>query len=900
MLLDRNMTNRAALLPPSPSTPNIDRSLYRAAGDDVLKHRIVVFDAPLGYGKTTALAEWYNRLNEEPEKYKVGWLSVDGIVSKPSVFAGHLLAALDLLWPGVWNSVSLSIGEMSSEDFLLSLSGAVFDIETPMPSDKAKEIVKVLFIDNVDLVNDIDTLKMVLSLTNVLPTTFKVVFSGISFPREFLMSFIEEDVFVYGAGNLALSLEETRQIVRAAVGDSVPESAVDHVYTQTEGWPKGVMLALSCCERSKTADSLLSFCPQNDVVDRFFSSYAEKYLSSELVTFCETISFAEKICTPLCDALTASGEGGRLLSELAKINAFLFSCDARKVWFRFHPLFLGWLRVRLFKRRQIAIENIGWLAADWYESNNDFPNATRSLVLAHDMETLLHIFESSDGETPSAENSPSFLLEQYLRVSEIPSNALFDHNDFCCMGAWTYVFFGRPAEARRCIEVIGNGDISDEDSSAVAPISLECIRTRCLLIEGNLDKALAHSNKLLALVEKGGAKPAFSTAILHTIAQVSVCLGEYDKALSHFHRAKRFVTKEVNLPLAAHCDYEIAQIHLERGDYRQAEKLCSEAMLSCPARHPLYGAFCSLLSRIYTERALFDEALEKIFEAKERVSPNRNPDFYLEVAMAESYYHHILGNEDEAYGLIFEAMATVESPSPLRNIPLRVASLLTSLAYSQGNEMDATFALKDLQFMMDEKEANPTVLQAKADWARRCLLLGKYNEARDCLKELLRDTSRANLKPLVVEAKLMEFSTWQKQGFPQRALSSLKDALLVAAPISLIAPFLVELRAGRITVSDLKKAETVSHEAKALSGKISILFSLEDKKPRLDLADLQTADYQLTAREKEIYGLLMKGFARKEIAEELSISPNTVKAHVNAVYSKLGVSNRSELLSRKG
>ena len=51
---------------------------------------------------------------------------------------------------------------------------------------------------------------------------------------------------------------------------------------------------------------------------------------------------------------------------------------------------------------------------------------------------------------------------------------------------------------------------------------------------------------------------------------------------------------------------------------------------------------------------------------------------------------------------------------------------------------------------------------------------------------------------------------------------------------------------------------------------------------------------QLTAREREVLGLLVRGASGLEIAAELGISRNTVRTHVQSILTKLQVHSRLE------
>jgi DNA-binding NarL/FixJ family response regulator len=51
----------------------------------------------------------------------------------------------------------------------------------------------------------------------------------------------------------------------------------------------------------------------------------------------------------------------------------------------------------------------------------------------------------------------------------------------------------------------------------------------------------------------------------------------------------------------------------------------------------------------------------------------------------------------------------------------------------------------------------------------------------------------------------------------------------------------------------------------------------------------------LTSREKETLALLLKAYSNKDIADQLNIQEQSVRNYIHLIYSKLGVSNRTEI-----
>jgi two-component system response regulator DesR len=71
-------------------------------------------------------------------------------------------------------------------------------------------------------------------------------------------------------------------------------------------------------------------------------------------------------------------------------------------------------------------------------------------------------------------------------------------------------------------------------------------------------------------------------------------------------------------------------------------------------------------------------------------------------------------------------------------------------------------------------------------------------------------------------------------------------------------------------------------------GRGSTVFAPTDAQPAPPLSE----------REREVLKLISAGSTNREIAEQLYLSPHTVKEHTSALYRKLGVRNRAEAVQK--
>ena len=231
---------------------------------------------------------------------------------------------------------------------------------------------------------------------------------------------------------------------------------------------------------------------------------------------------------------------------------------------------------------------------------------------------------------------------------------------------------------------------------------------------------------------------------------------------------------------------------------------------------------------------------------------------------------------------------------------LRIALAVLELSYD-----DAGASWRQVAHLFhDVDELDGYLVQLAGSAAIEALLAtGDLRQAEWLLAQI--DQRAANgdtaLRPLVLRCRGLLLAA---HGDHERATASLEGGALVPEPSQGVNPFeLARTLLALGTVQRRAQHKRVAREA--LEQAVGIFERLGarvwSEKARSELRRIggrTTSDGELSETERKIVELVVAGRRNREVAAELSLSPNTVSWNLSKIYRKLGVSSRTELAAR--
>jgi ATP/maltotriose-dependent transcriptional regulator MalT len=363
------------LFRPSPRHPTVERTRLH----DLLRQGctlpLTLVVAPAGWGKSTLVADWLRQ-----DQVAAGWVSLDGGDDDPKRFWRYLLLAAGQAAPGA-GEAALRRLDAAGSDVMRDL------LPTFVNEMTSSDAALVLVLDDYHLVTNAQVHASVITLLDRCPPQLHLVLiTRADPPLQLSRLRVRGELAELRAEHLKFSLDEAREFFSGRLGSQLSEQDVHRLLARTEGWAAGLQLA---------ALRLKDRADPSAFIERFTGAdwHIVNYLGEEVLTsqpqrvrdFLLLTSVLNRLCAPLCDALTGRDDATELISEVNRANLFLIPLDDERRWFRYHHLFGGLLQHELARTAPEKPAGLHQRAAQWYADNGDAAEAIGHAIASGDV-----------------------------------------------------------------------------------------------------------------------------------------------------------------------------------------------------------------------------------------------------------------------------------------------------------------------------------------------------------------------------------------------------------------------------------------------------------------------------------------------------------------------------------
>jgi LuxR family maltose regulon positive regulatory protein len=754
----------------------------------------------------------------------------------------------------------------------------------------------VLVVDDLHELSDPLALDHLTHLLAALPPAMAVVLVARSEPEVRLHGLrLAGDLVEVGEDALAFTDDEATELF-AQHGLQLSPDQHSHLLTRTRGWAAGLRLAAVSAASVARSDQG-AVVARFDGSDRGISSYLSDELldrqPSHLRRFILETSIVDGVVVELADALTGAADSASALDALHRAGIIRPDLHASPGTFRYPELFAESFRHRLAIEDPAHLQLLHKRAMDWHVGSGNIPEGVRHGVAARDWDGLGDLLLRVAGAHLLGDDG----AELRRLVGSLPAEAADSGSLAACLavlasydGSPAYEVDRRTTHAERLLDGVA------EPLGTVAALLLHLVRARLGLVQGDVGAAAAHSTcafDLAATLSKAEV-PAVSSyaalvglvhsralAWLGDAAQAAVSLQRWLAAgseglavgLSRSAEASARSTLALALAVQGRLTGALTQAReaadLARSDGWDSDgalvgALLAEALvhLHRDDRREMEEVLCSASDELDRRPDTLHDATRRLLTARLLVSEG--------VAPAAG----------QVLDEVQDKIARLPDPGVLRGW-FDVADAETALA-----------AQDPVALLKSHPSHEPLSGEMRVLVARALLRSGHIHAGVAAARKIVNDPDCGVL--LHADAWLVVAEGAWLNGQDISAQAALGHALALAGKeyvrrcFAVAGPAVHELLLRRPALgsglADVPSPRLAPDEARVDFGSLAPGAHFHPAAP-------------LTGREQAVLDMLPSMRSNQEIAGELFVSVNTVKAHLKSIYRKLAVSNRREAVA---
>jgi LuxR family maltose regulon positive regulatory protein len=859
---------------------------------------LTLISAPAGFGKTTLISVWLQQ-----SQRRVAWLSLDQSDNDPLRFWRYVIAAVQTL--------ETESGSMALAMLVAPQVPPLETIVTALINDLAAlSNPLVLVIDDYHVITDLNIHTSLDFLLDHLPPQVHVAITTredppLSLPRRRARRQATE----VRAAELRFTLSEATDLLNAIMRLRLTQADIVALEQRTEGWAVGLqMAALSLQGRSDQHDFIAAFAGD----DRYIADYLlEEVIQRQppaVQDFLLKTSFLPRLSAALCDAVLDRRDSRSVLADLDRANLFIMPLDNRREWFRYHHLFSDLLHQRLSEAIEEArLIGLYQAASMWFEQHDLIDEAIELTLQAHDFDRAAHLIEQHVERF--FKHSELQALAEY--VGALPPRFIAQHIHLLAMRAWALLASGHGPDAQAALHTIEQvagvteadwqhwDNLSDKQRAALMEVTV--MRMRFLMDQGDLPHVLELAQRILPQLTDDqqmwlyNRSLALRPPVRFMVGVSHEMRGELREAEAEYQATVTEGTDNPHIIALAlghlgSMQVQQGQLRAAAATYQQAQQLAEDM-----GRHSSpfigislvsYGGLLYEWNNIEAAQHQIEEGIAqgKIWNSWEALLPG-----YLHLARVK----YAQGDGVGALAALDEMVTLTRSlmPAAPQLAESARAWLWLRLGRLENVERWGRHLTLDAQVAITSTTASEWLI-----WAHWLLIQKKTGEALTILRQLVSLTENSGHRTIYLTAQLLSAVAHNAQGKLQEAHQTLAQVLKQAEPEGYVRLF---VDAGLPVARLLYQA--IEHDlSPAYAQRLLAAFPETDWSPQPDRPTPATADLiePLSDRELEVLRLIDQGLSNSEIAAKLVLSTGTVKVHSHNIFSKLGVSNRTQAVSK--
>jgi LuxR family transcriptional regulator, maltose regulon positive regulatory protein len=473
---------RASLVP----RPRLSERLEVGLGG-----KLTLVSAPAGFGKSTLLSSWSGELSDDGRP--IAWLSLDSGDNDPARFWRYFVTGIDQLQPGS-GETALALLSSPQAPPIEAILTTVLNELGDLPADA------VLVLDDYHLIESRAIHEALTFLIDHLPPRMHLMMATRTDPLLPLSRLrARSELNEVRAADLRFTPEEAATFLNEVMGLHLSAEDIAELEERTEGWIAGLqMAALAMRDHADVPGFIAAFTGSNRHVVDYLAEEVLGRQPEELRGFLLETSILDRMCAPLCNAITGHTDSQTTLERLERANLFVVPLDDERQWYRYHHLFADVLRQRLHQEHPDLVPALHRRAGRWFEQKQLVTEAVHHSLAAQDWELAIRLIESS-GMTVVLSQQGQTLLGW---IDDLPDTLVRERPVLCTIHALALVFSNRPdaaeaslQEAERCLR--GN-PITDEARAILGRAAV--IRAAIARFSGDFKRCVAMGRRALELL----------------------------------------------------------------------------------------------------------------------------------------------------------------------------------------------------------------------------------------------------------------------------------------------------------------------------------------------------------------------------------------------------------------